>query len=340
MNGHTRGAPPSVQQARRPQPTGLSRPKILGALLVLVALGFVLANVFIPRAQKASTSAPIENTLEPIWGRQTFQYKAEEPILPTPPKPPVDTVTPELAKLRAELGGMKQEIETLKNRKMTTVIQQGEPKRPAPVRLTPTPMVFVAHDLGKEPQTSARNTIPDYILAPTTFLPCQVETEMNSEVEGYFTAKVNQNVYDSATHRHLLVPQGSTILGHDNSSQLVYGNERMDTLSLKLTFPDGRSVELGSAPVTDQQGVAGLTGDVDQHYLRLFGAVFIGGALKGGMQAMQMGITEAAGVAPSPQESPATAIRPPVVSWDEPWIPVRRSRCMPGNCATCSSRKN
>jgi type IV secretion system protein VirB10 len=118
---------------------------------------------------------------------------------------------------------------------------------------------------------------------------------MNSEVEGYFTAKVNQNVYDSATHTRLLVPQGSTILGQDNSSQLVYGNERMDTLSLKLTLPDGRSVELGNAPVTDQEGVAGLTGDVDQHYWRLFGAVFIGGALKGGMQAMQTALVQGAG---------------------------------------------
>ena len=57
---------------------------------------------------------------------------------------------------------------------------------------------------------------------------------MNSEVEGYFTARVNQNIYDSATHTRLLVPQGSTIIGHDNSSQLVYGNERMDTTSLTL----------------------------------------------------------------------------------------------------------
>ena len=36
--------------------------------------------------------------------------------------------------------------------------------------------------------------------------------------------------------RVVLVPQGSTILGHDNSSQLVYGNERMDTISLTLTL--------------------------------------------------------------------------------------------------------
>ena len=35
--------------------------------------------------------------------------------------------------------------------------------------------------------------------------------------------------------------------------------------------------------MTDSQGVAGLTGDVNNHYVKLFGAVLIGGALKGGM---------------------------------------------------------
>ena len=64
------------------------------------------------------------------------------------------------------------------------------------------------------------------------------------------------------------------------SSVLLYGNERLPTISLTLALPDGRSVDLGQAPVTDQQGVAGLTGRVNQHYWRLFGAVFIGGALR------------------------------------------------------------
>jgi type IV secretion system protein TrbI len=91
------------------------------------------------------------------------------------------------------------------------------------------------------------------------------------------------------------VPQGSTVVGNDQSTSLVYGNERMDTVSMTLSFPDGRSVDLGRAPVTDQQGVAGLTGDVDQHYWRLFSAVFIGGALKGGVTAMQTAMTSASG---------------------------------------------
>ena len=148
---------------------------------------------------------------------------------------------------------------------------------------------------------TSKSPIPDpksaeYTLAPgDTKIPCPIETAMNSNVEGYFVAKVTTNVYDTATRRHLLIPQGSSILGNDQSSQLLYGDERMDTISLKLTLPDGRTVELGRAPVTDQQGVAGLTGRVDQHYWRLFGAVFIGGALKGGMNAMQTAMTQASG---------------------------------------------
>jgi len=45
---------------------------------------------------------------------------------------------------------------------------------------------------------------------------------------------------------------------------------------------------LGHAPVTEQQRVAGLTGKVDQHFWRLFGAVLIGGAWRGGTQAVQL----------------------------------------------------
>jgi type IV secretory pathway VirB10-like protein len=136
----------------------------------------------------------------------------------------------------------------------------------------------------------------EYILAPgAAKCPCMVETAINSDVEGYFTAKVSTNVYDTVTGRHLLVPQGSMILGHDQSSVLLYGNERLPTISLTLALPDGRSVDLGQAPVTDQQGVAGLTGRVNNHYWRLFGAVFIGGALRGGMQALQIGLAQAGG---------------------------------------------
>jgi type IV secretion system protein VirB10 len=123
-----------------------------------------------------------------------------------------------------------------------------------------------------------------------------LETKIISDVEGKLTGRVTTNVYDTATGRHLLVPQGSTILGDTQSSKLLYGNERLDTVTLKLTFPDGRSVDLGQAPITDQDGVSGMGGDVDQHYPRLLAAVVIQGVLKGGTTSVTVAANEAAGV--------------------------------------------
>jgi type IV secretion system protein TrbI len=136
-------------------------------------------------------------------------------------------------------------------------------------------------------------------LAPSaTKIPCQVETAINSDVEGYLTAKVTSAIYDTATGKHLLIPQNSTILGHDQSNNLLFGNEQLPTVSLTLALPDGRSVEFGNAPITDQQGVAGLTGKVNNHWWRLLGAVFVGGALRGGQQVIQTEIATQGGATP------------------------------------------
>ena len=104
MNGRPPAAapqvPPSVQQARRQQApgrrawTGLWRSRIVGGLLVLAVLAVIVAQVVAHWQSKAPTAGPVENTMEPHWGRQTFQYKAEEPVAPPPPKPPVDTISP------------------------------------------------------------------------------------------------------------------------------------------------------------------------------------------------------------------------------------------------------
>ncbi len=58
-------------------------------------------------------------------------------------------------------------------------------------------MLYVSHEVKDAPPVP---TTPEYALAPgATKLPCVIETAMNSDVEGYFTAKVSTNVYDTAT---------------------------------------------------------------------------------------------------------------------------------------------
>jgi type IV secretion system protein VirB10 len=232
-----------------------------------------------------------DNAPWPSWFKQKVSYEPEPVrLVETNHAPTRDLNAEEIAKLRAQMIAMQQTLEQLKNRPMPTPakpVQQAQPKR--------TSMLYLSHEL-KDQQDKAPNT---YSLAPgATKIPCQVETAINSDVEGYLTAKVTSAVYDTATGKHLLIPQNSTILGHDQSSNLLFGNERLPTVSLTLALPDGRSVELGNAPITDQQGVAGLTGTVNNHWWRLLGAVFVGGALRGGQQVIQTEIATQGGATP------------------------------------------
>ena len=300
MNGAPTMAPPP--QLQRQLATRTHGRRIL--LMLLLVLGSAIGGlvwVFQTRGKSAATATTETPTTRP-WMRQALTYPDPEKPAEKTPVPPVDTITPELAKLRNELLAMKLKLEELDKRKsQTTVLNPGQAGQgqagqgqAKPPEKRPAPMLFYAKDM--QDKTAPASPVPEYTLAPgATKLPGIVETAINSDVEGVFTAKVSTNVYDTATGRHLLVPEGSTILGHDQSQSLLYGNERLPTISLTLTMPNGHSVDLGQAPVTDQQGIMGLTGRVNNHWGRLFGAVFIGGALRGGMQAIQTGIAQAGG---------------------------------------------
>ena len=94
----------------------------------------VVAKVVTTMQTKTPTKAATESTMDPYWGRQTFQYKTEEPPVPPEEKKPVDTITPELAALRRQMTALQQELELLKQRKTTTtVVNQGDKggQRPA-----------------------------------------------------------------------------------------------------------------------------------------------------------------------------------------------------------------
>jgi type IV secretory pathway VirB10-like protein len=273
-------------------------------LLIVVAFVTVVGGAIYLLTTKAQpfTAPTTDATAWPAWMRQTQTYPTTDP---PPPKPAEVLVDPnaelrrQMAEMLAELQRQRAELDALKKRPSgTTIIQPQQANAATPPKPPPAPkphaaMLYVAHEIKDGPP---KPKATEYTLAPgATKLPCIVETAINSDVEGYLTAKVSTNVYDTATGSHLLVPQGSTILGHDQSATLLYGNERLPTISLTIALPDGRSVDLGQAPITDQQGIAGLTGRVNNHYLRLFGAVFIGGALRGGMQALQVSLAQAGG---------------------------------------------
>ena len=101
-------------------------------------------------------------------------------------------------------------------------------------------------------------------------IPSLMISGINSQLPGPVIAQVSQPVYDTATGRHLLIPQGTRLFG-TYSNEVAYGQERVFVAWQRLVFPDGQAMDLGEMPGTDGAGLAGLTGEVNNHYARIFG---------------------------------------------------------------------
>lgn len=113
-------------------------------------------------------------------------------------------------------------------------------------------------------------------------IPGVMLTGVNSDLPGNMIAQVSQHVFDSATGRHLLIPQGSRIYGVYDS-RIVYGQQRVLIAWNRLIFPDGSSISLGAMPGADMGGMAGLHDDVNNHYMRIFGSALMMSLVSGGM---------------------------------------------------------
>ncbi|WP_202841606.1 TrbI/VirB10 family protein [Luteimonas saliphila] len=108
-----------------------------------------------------------------------------------------------------------------------------------------------------------------YQLMAGTVIPAALVTAVNSDLPGQVIATVTEHVYDSATGRHLLVPQGSRLLGQYDS-QVAYGQRRVLLVWTRLIRPDGSSLVLDRLPATDVAGRSGLEDRVDWHWRRIF----------------------------------------------------------------------
>ena len=121
-----------------------------------------------------------------------------------------------------------------------------------------------------------------YELKTGSVVPGVMLTGVNSDLPGNMIAQVSQNIYDTATGHHLLIPQGSRLYGIYDS-RVVYGQERVLIAWNRLIYPDGSSITLGAMPGADMGGMAGLNDQVNNHYLRIFGSALMMSLVSGGM---------------------------------------------------------
>lgn len=107
-----------------------------------------------------------------------------------------------------------------------------------------------------------------YQVMTGTLIPASLVTGLNSDLPGTIIAQVTQPVFDTVTGEHVLIPQGSRLLGR-YQSEISFGQDRALIVWDRLLFPDGSSIQI-SAPGADASGYAGLRDRTDHHWDRVF----------------------------------------------------------------------
>lgn len=102
-----------------------------------------------------------------------------------------------------------------------------------------------------------------------TLISAILETAIDSDLPGYVRAVVSQDVR-SFDGKRVLVPRSSRLIGQYKSG-LSAGQTRAYVMWTRLIRPDGVSVALAS-PAVEYSGRSGLSGEVDSHFFKRFGA--------------------------------------------------------------------
>jgi len=107
-----------------------------------------------------------------------------------------------------------------------------------------------------------------YQVMAGTVIAAALVTGIKSDLPGDVIGTVTEPVYDSATGKFLLIPQGSRIMGKYNS-QVSYGQSRVQVVWNRIILPDTSSLTIDNLVGTDPAGYSGLEDGVDYHWGRI-----------------------------------------------------------------------
>ena len=110
--------------------------------------------------------------------------------------------------------------------------------------------------------------VSPYQLMAGTIIPASLVTGLNSDLPGFVIAQVTENGFDTVTGQHLLIPQGTRLIGKYDSV-IAFGQKRALVIWQRIIRPDGTSVVIDNLPATDTGGYAGLSDKVNLHTWKL-----------------------------------------------------------------------
>src|SRR2546426_1561409 len=148
---------------------------------------------------------------------------------------------------------------------------------PPPSVVQPTSPVAASTERRADPP--AVDGGPRYRLFEGTVIETVLTNRLTSAFAGPVNCLVTVPVY-AADREHLVIPQGSRVLGEVKRVDAV-GQERLAVTFHRVIRPDGSAVSLDQFQGLSQIGETGLRDQTDHHYLQIFGLSTAIGALAG-----------------------------------------------------------
>lgn len=187
----------------------------------------------------------------------------------------------------AELKAARESAVLVQNRQGSTTTESAIAAVPAPITAT-TDTPKLSLDTANDPNAQGHKAefvanvdrqgdvnphaltplISPYTLSAGSVISASLITGLRSDLPGLVTAQVTENIYDTATGRLLLVPQGARLIG-SYDSLVAFGQKRALIVWQRIVMPDGASLRIDNVPATDPSGYAGLQDKVDLHTWQL-----------------------------------------------------------------------
>jgi type IV secretion system protein TrbI len=232
----------------------------------------------LPQAESAATNNPLGLQSQPAQ-MPTFDQQLSQILQTLPPMP---QLAPPVSGSGHQAG--------------TTTAEEEEKKAP--------------ESASKQipPNASALNVAQgkNYAIFEGTILESVLLNRLSGDFTGPVECLVTNDIY-SHDRQHVLIPSGTKVLGEAKRVE-AFGQTRLAVAFHRLIMPDGFSVSLDQFKGMNQIGDTGLRDQVNNHYLKIFGASLAVGAIGGvaeagsgglltqsGTQSIQQGIGESLG---------------------------------------------
>ncbi|WP_323122463.1 TrbI/VirB10 family protein [Burkholderia alba] len=112
-------------------------------------------------------------------------------------------------------------------------------------------------------------------LSPPAKIPVFSNEALNSDRPGTASLIVESDVYaNNGDGRCLVIPWGTTIVA-PYSSDIQPGQESILVAGAEMRLPNGKHVPLYGAQGADGDGTAGFSGDVNNHFLKIYSTSFL-----------------------------------------------------------------